>query len=825
MTDTFDRLKTALADGYTIVEEVGAGGMATVYLAEDIKHHRKVAVKVLRPELAAALGPERFLREIEIAARLTHPHILPLFDSGEADGFLYYVMPFVEGESLRDRINREKQLPVEDALQIARNVAAALSYAHSHDVIHRDVKPENILLSGGEAVVADFGIARAVSAAGGEKITDAGIAVGTPVYMSPEQGTGSSDIDARSDVYSLACVVFEMLAGEPPFTGVSAQALVARHVSEKPPSLRVVRPSISQDLQTVVEKALDKVPADRFATAIRFAKALSRAHGRPTVSAAVRWWRNATIGALVLGGALGSWVLWSTIMGRNVSSPTTPGLDPTHVAVLYFDDNSEGQQALHIANGLTEGVIDELRRVGELVVSSPNAARAYSRKGIPLDSVARGLEVGTIIEGSVAQSGTRLRVTARLVNGATGDYLDSRTVTRDIGELFELQDDLVREVSQFLRRRLGVVLVAREHLHDTRSVKAWELVQRGEALLKEAKSLSPVGKSVVARMMLSEAESLAVRAEAFDRSWIQPILLQGWIAVAQAEMSDSDENGLDSAWIHVGERRAERVLRLQPDNAQALELRGTLRYRRWVGMGAVGRPEIAQSAERDLRAAVRFDESLARALSTLSTLLQTEGRFAEAKQMAQRAYSADAFLAETEEIVFRLYYTSLDLGEYEEAKQWCDEGHRRFSHNWLFAFCELTILQWPEISTPDVDRAWELVSELKNLTDNESRTAWLPRWHMMVAGVLARAKLADSARAVISRSRLEGEGDPEVTFHEATARLLLGERDGALQLLAAYLEAHPHLRRYVAANPVFGPLHEDKDFQVLISAPPATPPH
>ncbi len=224
MSDVTARMTAALGDRYAIERELGSGGMATVYLAEDRKHKRKVAVKVLRPELAAALGPERFLREIEIAANLTHPHILPLHDSGDADGFLYYVMPYVEGESLRDRIHREKQLPIEDARKIASDVATALSFAHGHDVVHRGIKPENILLEAGIAVVADFGIAKAIHAARGDKLTETGTSVGTPTYMSPEQAAGTSDLDGRSDIYSLGCVLYEMLAGEPPFTGRQRRA-------------------------------------------------------------------------------------------------------------------------------------------------------------------------------------------------------------------------------------------------------------------------------------------------------------------------------------------------------------------------------------------------------------------------------------------------------------------------------------------------------------------------------------------------------------------------------------------------------------------------
>src|SRR5438477_9518318 len=250
--------------------------MATVFRAEDRKHHRAVAIKVLRADLAAVLGPDRFLREIEIAARLQHPHILPLYDSGSAAGILYYVMPYVEGESLRDRLDREKQLPQDDALRIATEVAGALAYAHSHGVVHRDIKPENIMLSGGTAVVADFGIARALSAAGeGRRLTQTGTIIGTPAYMSPEQATGSEDVDGRSDQYSLACVVYEMLVGEPPFTGSTAQAIIARHSLDmvSPPS--IVRATIPDAVGGAILRALSKLPADRYATTALFAEALN----------------------------------------------------------------------------------------------------------------------------------------------------------------------------------------------------------------------------------------------------------------------------------------------------------------------------------------------------------------------------------------------------------------------------------------------------------------------------------------------------------------------------------------------------------------------
>jgi serine/threonine-protein kinase len=275
MPDSLSRLAAALADRYRIERELGQGGMATVYLAQDLKHDRKVAIKVLRPELAAVIGADRFLSEIKTTANLQHPHILPLFDSGAADSFLFYVMPLVEGESLRDRLNREKQLPIQDAVRIATEVASALDYAHRHNVIHRDIKPENVLLHDGRALVADFGIALAASKAGGTRMTETGMSLGTPTYMSPEQAMGEREITARSDIYALGAMTYEMLLGEPPFTGPTAQSIVAKVMSEKPATLIARRDRVPPQVEDAVLTALEKLPADRFGTAAEFAAALN----------------------------------------------------------------------------------------------------------------------------------------------------------------------------------------------------------------------------------------------------------------------------------------------------------------------------------------------------------------------------------------------------------------------------------------------------------------------------------------------------------------------------------------------------------------------
>ncbi len=328
MTDQLDRLKAALADRYELERQLGVGGMATVYLAEDLKHHRKVAVKVLRPELAAVLGAERFVQEITTTANLQHPHILPLFDSGEADGFLYYVMPFIEGETLRDKLNRETQLGIEEAVKITTEVADALDYAHRHNVIHRDIKPENILLHDGRPMVADFGIALAVSAAAGGRMTETGLSLGTPHYMSPEQATAEKDITHRSDIYSLGSVLYEMLSGEPPHTGASAQAIVMKIVTEDVQPVTQLRKSVPPHVAAATAKSLEKLAADRFATAAEFSEALTNARLAPVVTTVPRNETQPQISAAVAWHAFGKWVVVAALVLVGVTAALVRGLKP-----------------------------------------------------------------------------------------------------------------------------------------------------------------------------------------------------------------------------------------------------------------------------------------------------------------------------------------------------------------------------------------------------------------------------------------------------------------------------------------------------------------
>ncbi len=447
MSDPMERLKTALADRYTVDRELGRGGMALVYLADDLKHNRRVAVKVLRPDLAAALGPERFLREIEIAAQLTHPHILPLHDSGEADGFLYYVMPHVEGESLRQRLNRQIQLPIEDALRFTEQVASALDYAHRHDVIHRDIKPENILLHEGEAVVTDFGIALAVTVAGGDRLTETGLSLGTPAYMSPEQVAGDRDVDGRSDIYSLACVLYEMLAGDPPFTGATPQVILARHVTDPAPPITTARSAAPAPVAAALAKALGKARTDRFDSAHAFSEALR-------------------------------------------TGPKEAEPDLKSIAVLPFANLSPDPENEYFSDGMTEEIINALVHVEDLHVASRSSSFAFKGLAPDITEVGAKLKVATVLEGSVRASGDRLRITAQLIKVADGYHLWSERYDRRMKDVFDIQDEIAHAIVEALRVRLLGGDGTRLPKRGTQDLEAYHLylkgrhhwLQRGETL-------------------------------------------------------------------------------------------------------------------------------------------------------------------------------------------------------------------------------------------------------------------------------------------------------------------------------------------------------
>jgi TolB-like protein len=827
MAEIPDRLRSALADCYPIDRELGTGGMGTVYLARDLKHDRAVALKVLRPDYAAALGTARFLREIDIAAKMTHPHILPLYDSGEADGYVYYVMPYVEGESLRDRLTREKQLPIEDAIQIARQVADALTYAHKRGIVHRDIKPENILLEDREAVVADFGVARAVTAAAGDTLTASGVVVGTAHYMSPEQGCGEDDLDARTDIYALGCVLYEMLAGEPPFTGRTAQAVIARHVSERPPSLRVVRPEAPPWLEHIVHTALAKAAADRFPTAESLSQSLA-VHAAPRLALRAPVWarwrarvrlRHVLAGALVVALVAGWYLLQRARGGRGEETGGHVAFPATNIAVLPLQDFSPEDNS-HLAAGFSYFLTKHLGGIPRLTVLSYESVRRYEEEGVPLDSIVARHQVGTLIEGNLIATDQQIEVSVNLTDAVSRAQLESvPPLIRLRSESPVLLRDLADEIGRLLRRRLGFQLNRRALEAGTESGECLERVFRANAHRYEAQSLAKAGDTEGAAAALDAADSLLIEAESLDRDWIEPVIDQAWVAADRAQMFTDVPQTYDAEYTRRGIAHAERALRRAPSDPEALELRGILRsYLAESASDSAEAVPLWEGAELDLARAVELDPSLAKAWSRLSLVYRERGRFHEAKWAAERALEEDVWYLNDEIIIARLCQTSLDLEQFAEAIHWCiDEGRQRFPDRPGFVSFELVLLASSVGPEPDAARAWQLADTLVQLFRPYRRPRIRPRVLMDVAAVLARANLADSARAVIRQARETApQEDPWLDQREANARLQLGEPDEALRLLACFLAARPDQRAKVAKDWWWRPLRDHPEFQALV---------
>ncbi|HEX6627216.1 MAG TPA: serine/threonine-protein kinase, partial [Gemmatimonadaceae bacterium] len=643
MPTSLERLRTAIADRYEIKRELGHGAMATVYLARDLKHDRDVAVKVLRDDVGFALGPERFRREIELVTHLSHPHILPIYDSGQAGAELFYVMPYVEGESLRAKLNRERQLSLDEALRITCEVASALDHSHRHGIIHRDIKPENILLEDGQALLADFGIARAASLSG-EKLTSTGVSLGTPTYMSPEQGMADPNIDARSDIYSLGCVLYEMLAGQPPFTGNTTQALIARHSLDQVPSLSVVRSSVPEEVEEAIMVALEKVPADRFATAAQFADALRGMQGsglhtvrrtghrtRPNLRPQQRNWRVVAgitaLALLVLTGA--AWASKEFLLkGRTT---VASGLKPERLAVLYFKDLSPDKKLGYLASGLTESLISDLDRVSALDVISSNGVKQFDGKEVPRDSIARTLEAGTLVDGAVESEGNQARVSVRLIDGNSGADFKQLSIVAPLGDPLTLKTRLADSIAQNLRVIVGQEVRLRASRAGTQNPTAWSLVQRAQRMRSDADSLERGGNVDGATNQLLGADTLLRQAEELDRNWAEPLVARGRIAFKLNKFKhDPAEAG---KLIDAGVALADSALALDARNADALELRGTLRAE-LAGRGFVQDQrkikDVLQLAENDLRAAIEINPTQARALYVLSSLSYVHGDVPEA---------------------------------------------------------------------------------------------------------------------------------------------------------------------------------------------------
>jgi serine/threonine protein kinase/Tfp pilus assembly protein PilF len=571
-------LETALSSRYKLERELGRGGMATVYLANDLRHDRRVALKVLHPELSSALGPDRFLREIKLAARLNHPHIVPLFDSGEAAGFLFYVMPVVEGESLRDRLLRDGQIPLEEALQIVRGIASALDYAHRQNIVHRDIKPENVMLQEGEAMVMDFGIAKAVSVAAGDTLTQTGMMVGTPAYVSPEQAAGDSVVDGRSDQYSLGCVLYEMLSGRKPFVGATAQAVLSKRFTEPVPSIRTVFASAPEEVEVALGKALAKDATERYSTTMEFARALVASH-----------------------------------LSTPDGSPLTPGGSGAakSIAVLPFANLSNDPEGEFFADGIAEEIINALSKIKALKVSSRTSSFTFKGKNEDIREIGRRLQVATVLEGSVRKAGKRLRLTAQLVNATDNSQLWAERYDRELEDVFEIQD----EISQAIVAALRVVLSEDEKKAieqvPTANVEAYEFYLRGRQYFHQHRRKS----HEFARQM-------------FERA----IELDPGYALAHAGIADCcsflyQYFHATPANLARAESASRRAVELAPDLAEAHASRGL----------ALSLSSGFDEAEKEFQIAMRLDPKSFEAAYFYARACMAQGKAEEATKWFERA--------------------------------------------------------------------------------------------------------------------------------------------------------------------------------------------
>ena len=623
--DHIAQLAPALAGRYEIDREIGRGAMATVYMARDVRHHRKVALKVLDPTVTSMLGAERFEREIRITAQLTHPNIIPLLDSGTADGLLFYVTPFAEGESLRSRLDRERTLPVRDALRIAREVADALDGAHRHGVLHRDIKPDNILEVSGHAVVADFGIARAADAATQGNLTATGISLGTPAYMSPEQTAGERALDARADIYSLGCVLYEMLAGEPPFRANTMAALLAQHALQPVPSLRARRADVPEIVDQLVQRALAKDPADRFESAAAMRTALEAAGATATgvrISASTRRVSRHTPTVLLAAGVL-------VAIGLAVWRPKFQGASnaaaasAVRLAILPMANLSADPSDRYFADGMTDELITAMSGLGGLRVIARSSVLAYAGTTKTARDIGRELGVGAVLESTCRKAGEQLRITVRLVDAETQEDRWTEQYDRPMADVFAIQHDVALRVAQALKVKLVPAESRRVARRPTENLAAYDLYLRGNQLIENADIGPP------RQVATDSAIALYQRAIALDSNFAlaHAMLGQSYIfrmfgvepgpvlrerATTEINRAAALDSNLaivykarsDLAYTREGGWRIEDAIR---DNLHALALAPNLSDAHWSLASLLFHVGILEPARRELLTALALD--------------------------------------------------------------------------------------------------------------------------------------------------------------------------------------------------------------------------
>jgi TolB-like protein/tRNA A-37 threonylcarbamoyl transferase component Bud32/Flp pilus assembly protein TadD len=792
-----ERLTTALSGRYRIESEIGSGGMATVYLAQDLKHDRKVAVKVLKPELAAVLGAERFLSEIKTTANLQHPHILPLFDSGEADGFLFYVMPYVAGESLRTRLDREKQLSVDEAVGITRSVANALDYAHRNGVIHRDVKPANILLHDGQPLVADFGIALAVQAAGGPRLTETGLSLGTPHYMSPEQASGDREIDGRSDLYSLGAVLYEMLAGETPHSGPTVQAVIAKLLTERPRSVKELRETVPDHLSATVQRALAKLPADRFESTESFAKALMedrRIPARQPSDMTANSRRPLWIGlaAAVVVVLITAW--WTVAQDR------AGNRNIERVAVLPPENLTGDPEQDFFLEGMHDRLIAVLGQVlrNDVAVLGGRSVMQYRDSDLPTRDIAEELDVDALIELSMARSGDSAYVTAHLVRAVSGTVEGSVTHERALPEIMALYEDVAYGIAEELRK-----VAASSELNP--SGAEWE----------EVATPSEFRPTVADREVDPEAYALYLRGERYYNR-LDPIEGDLYRAISYYEFALEEDSTFSPAYAGIS--RAYAILgafsRIPPDSA-------------W--------PRMETAAD----LAMQYGEELVEVRLAHAQRLFYGWDFTGARRVLENLYESNP---NDVEVVSLFSSVLAHLGERERAVQLVRRGQALEPRDPLtlsrLAWALVTARQWPEVfdlyervlsdwpeyvlahnhlteaytAAGDLERAVEH-QEANLAAMDELETA---NEHGMIGFLYGRlGREAEAREQLVIQDDIERAGRYVSPIARSLVYLGLGDEDTALTLLEEAYATHAGWMNTVMVSPYWDSLRSHPRFQAL----------
>ena len=799
MTDQLERLTAALAGRYTITRLIGTGGMAAVYYAEDVKHHRRpVAVKMLRPELAAALGAERFLQEIEITARLSHPHVLPLLDSGMADGVLYYIMPYVEGESLRKWLDREKQLPLEAALQIVREAADGLGYAHSRGVIHRDIKPENILIHAGHATLADFGIARAITTAGGEGLSSTGVVVGTPIYMSPEQAGGSTDLDGRSDLYSLGCVFYEMLAGQPPFTGPNVGSIARQHLAVEAPSVAGIRANVPSAIAEVIARCLAKTPADRFQSASELNAALSRRFtdaAAPPHPPRSRRVAILVVTAAVVLAALGAWWWVSRNRAVGAGGGPAPSTEANGLVVLPLRNLANDPEQEYFADGMTDALISDLASLNAVRIISRTSSMHFKASAKTLPEIARELNVVNAVDGSVLQSEGKIRITVSLSDAMADRPIWSHVYVRANAHVLALQSEVARDIVRQIKAVITPESAAR--LADTAEVDP------------ETHRLYLRGRFHWYRRTPEEllaALSLFKEATARDSTF------------APAYTGIADSYGLLGCCGYDVQSPKEAMPRAKAAARQALRLNPNL---------AAGHTSLAwveynyewnwEAAEAELRRALELNPGYATAHMWLSGLLGVLGRSNEALQEAQKALDVDPLaLIVNANVGLQLY----DARRFDEAIAQF-RSTLDIEPNFPIAVLWLAKAQF---ARGDLRSGAALTQRFVDLTGaTPFSLAFRGYAHARMGEKAEALAIIDRLRALRSRKYVSA-------YYFAVVYTALGNNDEAMRWLERAFDERSDFLIYLAVDPIFDPLRSDPRFSRLVrrvglpTLPVPTPP-